>query len=165
MTLSQLKKFIKTAKKQDRWWVAVGENVLDEPQTMPEINALAEKYPDWEICMLHEDQTSDESATWMLLTDEEVEGERNPFRPAGPIESMQQSIETLKADLKDAHRIAEILKEFLQFNESYAAMKAEIAEREQYLQESEEALMEKAQRLEELRVELEHKQERAMRSA
>ena len=57
MTLPQLKKFLKTATKQDRWWVAVGENVLDETQTMSEIKALSEKYPDWEICMLHESQT------------------------------------------------------------------------------------------------------------
>ncbi len=165
MTLSQLKKFIKSAKKHDRWWVAVGENVLDDPQTMPEIKALAEKYPDWEICMLHEDQTDEDGAEWILLTEEEVEGERNPFRPAGPIEIMQKSIVKLEADLKDAHRIAEILKEFLEFNETYQTRRSELDDRERYLAESEDALMEKAQRLEELRVELEHKQERQMRSA
>lgn len=165
MTLSQLKKFIKTAKKQDRWWVAVGENVLDDPQTMPEIKSLADRYPDWEICILHEEQTDDESAEWIMLTEEEVEGERNPFRPAGPIETMQQSIETLKADLADAHRIAAILREYLEFTNTYEEQKAEMEERERYLQESEEALMEKAQELEVLRVELEQREERSMRSA
>jgi len=165
MTLSQLKKFIKTAKKQDRWWVAVGENVLDDPKTMPEIKDLGERYPDWEICILHEDQAGDESAEWMLVTEEEVEGERNPYRPPGPIETMQRQVEALQNDLADAHRIAEILREFVQFNATYESRKAELAERELYMQESEEALMEKAQRLEELRVELEHKQEKMMKSA
>lgn len=165
MTLSQLKKFINYAKKQGRWWVAVGENVLDEPQTMPEIKALREKYPDWEICILHEEQAQDESAEWILLTDAEIEGERNPYRPPGPIESMQQQILSLRENLADTHRILEILREFVKFNDAYEAQKAEIAERELYLQQSEEALMEKAQSLEELRVELEHREERAVRSA
>ncbi|WP_269539844.1 hypothetical protein [Cerasicoccus fimbriatus] len=160
MTLPQLKKFLKTATKQDRWWVAVGENVLDETQTMSEIKALSEKYPDWEICMLHESQT-DKDGEWILLTEEEVEGEHNPFRPAGPIETMLGEMSKLKADLADAHRIVDILREFTTFNDQYTARKEELEERERYLQESEDALMEKAQHLEELRVELEHKQEKA----
>ncbi|WP_309396941.1 hypothetical protein [Cerasicoccus maritimus] len=163
MTIPQLKKFLKTARKQDRWWVAVGENVLDETQTMPDIKALSEKYPDWEICFLHEDMAGDD-AEWILLTDEEVEGEKNPFRPAGPIETMLGEMSKLKKDLADAHRIVDILREFTTFNEQYEARKEELEERDRYLQESEEALMNKAQELEVLRVELEHKQEKAAKT-
>lgn len=158
MTLPQLKNFLKSAKKQDRWWVALGDNVLDDTQTMPEIKALSEKYPDWEICILHEDMAG-RDVEWILLTEEEVEGERNPFRPPGPIKIMMQQIETLQGNLKDTHRIVEILNEFMSFNESYELQKAELDERERYLQESEDALMEKAQSLEVLRVELEQKQD------
>ncbi|GHC04023.1 hypothetical protein GCM10007047_20820 [Cerasicoccus arenae] len=138
--------------------MALGENVLDEPQTMPQIKALGEKYPDWEICILHEDNTGDDTS-WILMTEEVVEGERNPFRPAGPIQIMQEQVAEQKANLTDTHRIIEILREFIQFNEMYDSRKAELEERERYMQESEEALMHKAQELEELRVELEQKQE------
>ncbi|MGE9296350.1 MAG: hypothetical protein ACQKBV_08715 [Puniceicoccales bacterium] len=159
MTLPQLKKFLKAAKKQDLFWVALGDNVLDEPQPFDHIKALVLKYPDWEISILHQDHAEQDNPHWSLLTDIEIEGERNPLRPDGPIKQLTNEVATLKADLKASSRIVEILQEFVEFNDTYEARKAEFEEREKYLQNSEDQLMQKAHELEELRAELEHKAE------
>ncbi|MEO0795383.1 MAG: hypothetical protein AAFX93_09485 [Verrucomicrobiota bacterium] len=165
MTLTQLKKFVKAAKKKDLFWVAVGDNVLDEPQSTAGIRDLQERYPDWEICVLHQDHADVDGAPWSLLTEEEDEDASNPLKPAGPIQHMMDEVAALKEDLADTHRITEILREYVTFLETIDTRKAEFEERELYLQESEEALMVKAQELEVLRVELEQKQDHNARSA
>lgn len=161
MNLPQLKKFLKSSKKSDRWWVALGDNVLDDVKSLSDLPAMRAKYPDWEICLLHESQADGDSPEWLLLTDEVVDTEHNPFRPAGPLQAMGEHVARLQQDLADAKRIVEILRRFTEFDETHARRQAELEERERYIEESEEALMEKAQRLEVLRVELEHKAEGA----
>lgn len=159
MTLAQLKKFVKAAKKQDLFWVALGDNVLDDPQPLENVRALVLKYPDWEISILHVDQADQDGALWSMMTEEEVEGERNPLRPPGPIQLMLVEIASLKESLSDSYRIIEILQKFVEFNETFDSRQAEMEERELYLQQSEESLMQKAHELEELRAELEHRDE------
>ena len=159
MTLSELKKYLKDSKAKDGWWVALGDNVLDEVQALSGVKSLASKYPDWEICLLHVDRAGDEEAEWLLLTAEAVEGERNPLRPAGPLQIMSETVARLRADLADAARITEILQEMARLDATRELREQELDERENFLQESEEALMMKAQQLEELRVELEHRAE------
>jgi len=163
MAIPQFKTLFKGTEKRPQFWVAFGDDVLDEPMPFDEIKAMVLKYPDWEISILPEDEVEADKGDWTLVRPEDVDISRK--RPPGPIESMRRQIQSLSNDLREASRVVEILREYVSFDETYEARKAELDEREHYLQTSEEALMQKAHDLEEMRAELDHRDEHPNRVA
>ncbi|MEO0795726.1 MAG: hypothetical protein AAFX93_11210 [Verrucomicrobiota bacterium] len=156
--MTNLSKLIEETNKKDRFWVAIGDNVLDEPQSVAAIRELHKEYSGWEILVAQFEPPGVEPIQWALVASEECEDTGALMFP-GPIQSMLGMIDRLKDSVAHSQSVIVTLREYVGILEAIDPRRIEMEERERRLHESEEALMTKAQELEILRVELEHKQE------
>lgn len=139
---------------QDLWWLALDDNVLDDQFTLEEVVKMREANPRSNYSLLNIAQSEDPDAVWEDLNDvssvPEVEPGDNSVE--AQIAALRHQITGIEEFLKQIHGHF-IAKENLELKE------IELQEREKFLEESEEALLQKIQVQEEQMAEIEQQRE------
>ena len=135
---------------QDLWWLALDDSVLDEQLTLDDIRQLRESRPNSAFSLLNVAHSEDPDAKWRDLNDipelEVTEGNGTPVE--AQIAALREQVQAMHEFLRQIHGHF-IATENLELKE------IELREREKFLEESEEALLQKIQSQEEQLAELE----------
>ncbi len=155
MKASEFRAMIREKSLQDLWWLALDESVLDEQLTLEQIEELRRQKPKSTFSILNIAHTEEDRAQWLDLNDISAKVDEPQGDVAGQLAAIRQQLAGLEAFIKQIHQHF-IAKENLELKE------IELREREKFLEESEEALLQKIQMQEEQLAEIEqHREEMA----
>ena len=160
MKIEDFKALLQRDALQDLWWLALDDTVLDEQLSLAEIADLRKKNPKSAFTLLNIAFTEDPDAEWLDLDDVPASVTNAPFTAEnatagaliGEIRGLKDQVFALQEFVVKIHDHF-IAKENLELKE------VELREREKFLEESEESLLQKIQQQEEQLAELENLQE------
>ncbi|MGF1452208.1 MAG: hypothetical protein ACFB21_09070 [Opitutales bacterium] len=155
MKLEEFRAFLEKNSLQNLWWLALDDSVLDEQFTLEEIAAMRAETPSSTFSLLNIAHSEDPNAQWQDLNDLPAVSKSGAAATEGveeQIAALRQQVQGIEEFLRQIHGHF-IAKENLELKE------IELKEREKFLEESEEALLQKIQVQEEQLAELEQHRE------
>lgn len=154
MQLDDFKALIREQSLQDLWWLALDDTVLDEQLTLEQIAQLKKEKPKSTFSLLNIAFTEEPDAEWVDLDDIPQSVTQAPFSADATGGAVMQELRALKERMDAMQDFLQQIHAHFIAKENLELKEVELKEREKFLEESEEALLQKIQQQEEQLAEL-----------